>query len=207
MPMPPNGISPRRRDSGARIGKSRRRKRDAPRRNRTGGNSSAATTCQGTRIGPPETLPNPWLRKGEPAVLPPWPSRSHRKHPETSSANLHRTKSAQAWTTRRSMTNGLPGAHHNTHRQGGKWLHGCALLLRPAVSEDRPNGLGDFAHSIARRKRRLLPSLRGRYGDPGLASRLTQFEMNFRRLLASAPQRWKLRTRPRGTRCLGADGF
>ena len=32
-----------------------------------------------------------------------------------------------------------------------------------------------------------LPALRGRYGDPGLASRLTQLEMNFRRLLACAP--------------------
>ncbi len=31
------------------------------------------------------------------------------------------------------------------------------------------------------------PSLRGRYGDPGLSSRLTQLEMNFRRLLASTP--------------------
>lgn len=31
------------------------------------------------------------------------------------------------------------------------------------------------------------PSLRGRYGDPGLASRLTQLEMNFRRLLACTP--------------------
>lgn len=31
------------------------------------------------------------------------------------------------------------------------------------------------------------PSLRGRYGDPGLSSRLTQMEMNFRRLLACAP--------------------
>jgi len=31
------------------------------------------------------------------------------------------------------------------------------------------------------------PSLRGRYGDPGLSSRLTQLEMNFRRLLASVP--------------------
>jgi hypothetical protein len=31
------------------------------------------------------------------------------------------------------------------------------------------------------------PSLRGRYGDPGLASRLTQLEMNFRRLLTCAP--------------------
>ncbi|HET7108236.1 MAG TPA: hypothetical protein VFI38_15590 [Candidatus Acidoferrum sp.] len=31
------------------------------------------------------------------------------------------------------------------------------------------------------------PSLRGRYGDPGLASRLSQLEMNFRRLLSCAP--------------------
>ncbi|HEY1482944.1 MAG TPA: hypothetical protein VGF19_09485 [Candidatus Acidoferrum sp.] len=31
------------------------------------------------------------------------------------------------------------------------------------------------------------PSLRGRYGDPGLASRLTQLEMNFRRLLTCEP--------------------
>jgi hypothetical protein len=31
------------------------------------------------------------------------------------------------------------------------------------------------------------PSLRGRYGDPGLSSRLSQLEMNFRRLLASTP--------------------
>jgi hypothetical protein len=30
-------------------------------------------------------------------------------------------------------------------------------------------------------------TLRGRYGDPGLASRLTQLEMNFRRLLAGTP--------------------
>jgi hypothetical protein len=33
----------------------------------------------------------------------------------------------------------------------------------------------------------VAPSLRGRSGDPGLASRLTQLEMNFRRLLACAP--------------------
>jgi len=33
----------------------------------------------------------------------------------------------------------------------------------------------------------IASSLRGRYGDPGLASRLTQLEMNFRRLLACPP--------------------
>jgi hypothetical protein len=32
-----------------------------------------------------------------------------------------------------------------------------------------------------------VPSLRGRFGDPGLASRLSQLEMNFRRLLACPP--------------------
>jgi hypothetical protein len=32
-----------------------------------------------------------------------------------------------------------------------------------------------------------FPSLRGRSGDPGLSSRLSQLEMNFRRLLSSAP--------------------
>ena len=34
---------------------------------------------------------------------------------------------------------------------------------------------------------RMAPSLRGRSGDPGLSSRLSQLEMNFRRLLGSAP--------------------
>lgn len=33
----------------------------------------------------------------------------------------------------------------------------------------------------------VATGIRGRYGDPGLASRLTQLEMNFRRLLACAP--------------------
>jgi hypothetical protein len=34
---------------------------------------------------------------------------------------------------------------------------------------------------------RMAPSLRGRSGDPGLSSRLSQLEMNFRRLLGSTP--------------------
>ncbi|HZV58703.1 MAG TPA: hypothetical protein VFF42_00075, partial [Candidatus Eremiobacteraceae bacterium] len=34
-----------------------------------------------------------------------------------------------------------------------------------------------------------VPGLRGRYGDPGLSSRLTQLEMQFRRLLTCAPSR------------------
>jgi len=39
----------------------------------------------------------------------------------------------------------------------------------------------------ALREAEPVPSLRGKYGDPGLSSRLTQLEMNFRRLLACTP--------------------
>jgi len=39
----------------------------------------------------------------------------------------------------------------------------------------------------ANREAEPVPSLRGKYGDPGLSSRLTQLEMNFRRLLACSP--------------------
>jgi hypothetical protein len=37
------------------------------------------------------------------------------------------------------------------------------------------------------RENEATPSLRGKYGDPGLSSRLTALEMNFRRLLACSP--------------------
>ena len=37
---------------------------------------------------------------------------------------------------------------------------------------------------VKRGREEATPSLRGKYGDPGLSSRLTQLEMNFRRLLA-----------------------
>jgi hypothetical protein len=40
---------------------------------------------------------------------------------------------------------------------------------------------------VAERETDSAPSLRGKYGDPGLSSRLTGLEMNFRRLLACSP--------------------
>jgi hypothetical protein len=51
----------------------------------------------------------------------------------------------------------------------------------PAAAERPSRSSGDESAEIS------TPSLRGRYGDPGLASRLTQLEMNFRRLLTCAP--------------------
>jgi hypothetical protein len=51
----------------------------------------------------------------------------------------------------------------------------------PAAAERPSRASFDESSEIS------APSLRGRYGDPGLASRLSQLEMNFRRLLTCAP--------------------
>ncbi len=54
-----------------------------------------------------------------------------------------------------------------------------------AISEEKSARLAEPLELSAESP--VAPSLRGRSGDPGLASRLTQLEMNFRRLLACAP--------------------
>lgn len=48
----------------------------------------------------------------------------------------------------------------------------------PVLSDRPPRTFSEESPETA------APSLRGRYGDPGLSSRLSQLEMNFRRLLA-----------------------
>lgn len=53
----------------------------------------------------------------------------------------------------------------------------------PTPSEEAPA----FPAALPSVSEQASPSLRGRYGDPGLASRLTQLEMSFRRLLACPP--------------------
>jgi hypothetical protein len=52
----------------------------------------------------------------------------------------------------------------------------------PHEVEERPRETRRAEHEAE-----SVPSLRGKYGDPGLSSRLTQLEMNFRRLLACTP--------------------
>lgn len=54
----------------------------------------------------------------------------------------------------------------------------------PAEETHVPTPVPSIADSVAEIP---APSLRGRSGDPGLSSRLSQLEMNFRRLLACAP--------------------
>ncbi|HXH68695.1 MAG TPA: hypothetical protein VNI81_15950 [Candidatus Limnocylindrales bacterium] len=58
----------------------------------------------------------------------------------------------------------------------------------PAAEEEAPAATERPSRSSSEESVEIpAPSLRGRYGDPGLASRLTQLEMNFRRLLTCAP--------------------
>jgi hypothetical protein len=65
-------------------------------------------------------------------------------------------------------------AHHTTaaHQESGERSAGSADIAQTSESTAEVP---------------TAPSLRGRYGDPGLSSRLSQLEMNFRRLLASTP--------------------
>lgn len=51
----------------------------------------------------------------------------------------------------------------------------------PARSSSRSHRASEDSPEAA------IPALRGRFGDPGLSSRLSQLEMNFRRLLSSDP--------------------
>jgi len=90
---------------------------------------------------------------------------------------------------------------HRRGRRGGRDHRRTAKRTEPAVSTPRetrtaPPPPATAVEALPSRlvesvelsvESPVLPSLRGRSGDPGLASRLTQLEMNFRRLLACAP--------------------
>jgi len=77
------------------------------------------------------------------------------------------------------------------HRRGG---HGASPAREkqtqaPTRPQPEPEPERDSEREVNRAAREVesIPSLRGKYGDPGLSSRLTQLEMNFRRLLACSP--------------------
>jgi len=83
----------------------------------------------------------------------------------------------------------------DTRRSGRRGEHGQQRDGRHAPSqrsappaEEAPRDLELPARASGEEAAEVsTPSLRGRYGDPGLSSRLTQMEMNFRRLLACSP--------------------
>jgi hypothetical protein len=65
---------------------------------------------------------------------------------------------------------------------------GTASAAAPrTVSQAPPARATELPATEAAPEPAPAPSLRGRYGDPGLSSRLSQLEMNFRRLLGSTP--------------------
>ncbi len=79
-------------------------------------------------------------------------------------------------------------AEHSTSQRESRPLGPTRGYTPPASEEEAPPAVERPSRaSFDDSAEVTAPSLRGRYGDPGLASRLTQLEMNFRRLLACAP--------------------
>lgn len=91
---------------------------------------------------------------------------------------------------------------HRRGRRGGRESHPSSRREVPRLLSRDTNARTPSHQESAERSARAAegtqstdssaeaapaPSLRGRYGDPGLSSRLSQLEMNFRRLLASTP--------------------
>jgi len=74
------------------------------------------------------------------------------------------------------------GAHAAPVREKHAPQQQPARREEEAEPESSPKDTRDFSRDVE-----SAPSLRGKYGDPGLSSRLTQLEMCFRRLLACAP--------------------
>ncbi|HKI11746.1 MAG TPA: hypothetical protein VKA02_06500 [Candidatus Acidoferrum sp.] len=102
-----------------------------------------------------------------------------------------------------SATERAPAKRHRRGRRGGRDHRRTSKRPEQTVStpkEVRPASLPPRAIDASEEpparpaepleistESTVAPSLRGRSGDPGLASRLTQLEMNFRRLLACPP--------------------
>lgn len=81
------------------------------------------------------------------------------------------------------------GRDHRGHRRNQASRDRVQPQASRAVSEERqakPPQPVEEGESV---RRTPMPSLRGRSGDPGLSSRLTQLEMSFRRLLACPPSK------------------
>jgi len=74
---------------------------------------------------------------------------------------------------------GHAGAARERHRE--------PEVRQEAAEEAETTHRQKETHRAGREAAESAPSLRGKYGDPGLSSRLTQLEMNFRRLLACPP--------------------
>lgn len=103
----------------------------------------------------------------------------------------------------RSTSNASPGSRRGRGRRGGRdhqrpagRVQASEAVKERVVSDPEPEVSAELRVSSAPAPRSLdsmaeasSPSLRGRSGDPGLSSRLSQLEMSFRRLLACSPSK------------------
>jgi hypothetical protein len=104
------------------------------------------------------------------------------RRPAPSSAGLRHRRGRRGHDGHRSPRRSEQAAPHRESRSSSPTRNSTPVEEEtPAVIERSSRASFDESSEIA------LPSLRGRSGDPGLASRLSQLEMSFRRLLACPP--------------------
>lgn len=103
----------------------------------------------------------------------------------------------------RSTSNASPGSRRGRGRRGGRdhqrpasRVQASEAVKERVLSDPEPEVSAEPRVPSAPAPRSLdsmaegsSPSLRGRSGDPGLSSRLSQLEMSFRRLLACSPSK------------------
>jgi len=118
---------------------------------------------------------------------------------ESIAASAAITEEASAQPAERGRAAADRGRHGRSRRSGRDQRHGrrgsSSGPARERVQEQAARNVRteDETPVVAPRRAEpaeapaATPSIRGRFGDPGLASRMTQLEMNFRRLLACPP--------------------
>ncbi len=87
----------------------------------------------------------------------------------------------------RNHQRGAKRGERSTSHAPARESHSRVAPAAPPVAPDEPIIRPLSSRALDDSSEAPAPSLRGRSGDPGLSSRLSQLEMNFRRLLGSAP--------------------
>jgi hypothetical protein len=110
-------------------------------------------------------------------------------HPVTPAPNHRREHSSSASNRPRRGRRGAKDSHSSRHEKPSQSSRVTMSVVPSARTSREIPPASALEEPIAENTVdvRIAPSLRGRSGDPGLSSRLSQLEMNFRRLLGSTP--------------------
>ena len=123
------------------------------------------------------------------------PAAEQEKEAQPVAASPERTSDRRSAHSGQRERHGRGRRGQDSHRSGRRGEHGqqrdgrrvSTPTSAPPV-EETPRELEQPSRTSREEASDVsTPTLRGRYGDPGLSSRLTQMEMNFRRLLACSP--------------------